>query len=229
MPNFVTLDLQTLLRRIGRAKIFYAVDSLGEPMRWDPGSPILLNHLGDTQGDVVFTPNAVVAPLTLEEISGDAEYEGDYVGENPVLEAPLFLADPALYRVISPIGVAHAGHFLTQPVHERTLVVFPERLFKLASGQGFGTVSYDRTNGWRFEGVDLDDARETLLALSLFIWRCRASRPPRRFRGGHGNESKNIESVQFTAMMHPLIPNGHRLYTDGDPSLYGIELDPAVS
>src|SRR5690606_2840212 len=232
--NTTLLNLQTLLRKVGRGVILYAHDgtfipntTVRNPVRWDPNTTAMqLAHLGDTEGEIIKQPNFTVANLTLPEISGDAVYEATALGENPVVDMPLFLADPNLFRLVTPTGSPHAGLERVQDVAERTIVIMPERLFKRPNAPGYGTLQYVTGGTWTLDGVELTPAQQTLLDLSVWIWRGYFSRPPRRFRGGHGDEAKNIEVCQFTAMMHPDMPDGHHLYTSGNPSDSGIELEP---
>jgi hypothetical protein len=44
------------------------------------------------------------------------------------------------------------------------------------------------------------------------------------FKGGHGNDAKNIVATTLHVMMHATMPDGQRLYTTGDPALVGISI-----
>jgi hypothetical protein len=225
--DYELLDLETVLRQYGRGTVWYAVDEAGDPTRWDGTSELLLNHLGDTEGDIVFSPNNAVATLTLPEISGGAVHDAIDTGENPTLEFPLFLADPDLLPIVAPRGSASAGHIRVCDVAERTLVLFPEKLFNVTGGCTYGTLSYTLAEGWKLEGVALTAAQETLLEISLWLWRGYFTRPNSTFKGGHGDDGKNIETVTFNCMMHASMPDGHRLYTRGDPATAGITIEGA--
>jgi len=225
--DFNLLDLETVLRQYGRGTVWYAVDESGDPAQWDGSSAISLAHLGDTEGDIVFTPNNIVATLTLPEISGGAVHDAIDTGENPTLEFPLFLADPDLLPIVAPRGSASAGHIRVCDVAERTVVLFPEKLFNVAGGCTYGTLAYTLATGWTLEGVALTAAQETLLELSLWLWRGYFTRPASTFKGGHGDDGKNIESVTFNCMMDASKPDGHRLYTRGDPATATIDLEGA--
>lgn len=216
------LDLQTVLRKIGRGVVMYAVDGSGEPLRWDGTSALTLAHLTDTEGDMNVTPNDTVAELTLPEISGDAIYEATYTGEAPTVDIPLFMADPDLLSIISPTGLASAGHVRVRDVFEHTIVIFPEALFRNADGT-YGELTYT-AGGWQVDGVAMTAGQQTLLAHSLWFWRSHFMRPERSFLGGHGNDAKNIVGVTLRAMMHPALPDGHRLFTTGDPALASIDI-----
>lgn len=223
MPTMTLLDLQTLLRKIGRGVVFYAVDGSGDPERWDGTSELDLAHLGDTEGPIAFNPNNTVATLTLPEISGDAIYEATAVGENPELTIPLFLADPDLLPIISPTGTAGAGHVRVRDVSERTLVIFPEELF-LDDDGAYKTLTY-ASSTWLLDSEALTAAQTTLLGLSVWFWRGYFSRPTRQFLGAHGDDGKNIVECTFMAMMHPEMPDGQRLYTQGDPATASIDIE----
>ncbi|MFA5604191.1 MAG: hypothetical protein WDA12_05025 [Bacilli bacterium] len=228
MLNVIPANLELILRRIGRGAVYYAVDDSDQPVRWDPGTPIAMKFLGDTEGEITITPNGTMANLTLPELSGDAVHEAEYVGDNPVLEIPLFLANPNLFPVVSPTGLSSAGHQRVRPADERTVLVIPERLMRKNDGT-YANLSFADGIGWQLDGAPLDAAHQTLLGLSFWLWRCYAARPTRRFLGGHGDDGKNIETVTFQGMMHPLMPDGHRIFTCGDPTLAGINIDPSVS
>lgn len=229
--NYSLLDLETLLRKIGRGVVFYAHDggssSVGDPTRWDAASALELAHLGDTEGDIAFEPNGTVANLTLPELSGDAIHEATHLGENPQLQIPLFLADPDLLPIVSPVGQAGAGYGRVRDVSERTVVIFPESTFQNADGT-YGTLAFSG-GSWTLDGGALPAANQTDLENSVWLWRGYFERPTRMFYGGHGDDGKNIETVNFNCMMHPDLPEGQRLFTVGDPSAVSIDIETGVS
>jgi len=226
--DYALLNLDDVLRRVGRGVIFFATATEATadrtPILWDAASPLHLKHLGDTEGDIQFVPNGTVANLTLPEISGDAPLEATHLGEAPALEFPLFLANPDLLPIISPRGVSHGGYGRVCDVTDITLVVFPETLFREADCT-FDGLEYTTAGGWKLGGVALTAAQLTKLALALWMWRGYFERPTLVFRGGHGDEGKAIESVRFVSMMHKSMPNGHYLWTRGDPNTQGIDLE----
>lgn len=228
--DYNLLDLAAVFRSIGRGVVFYAhaAGDVTTPVRWDPGlgEPLNLAHLGDTEGDITLNRNQTVAPLTLPEISGGAQYEATFTGENPVLDTPLFLADPALLPIVSPSGGAGGGYGRVAPAAERTIVVFPERLFKNAGDAttGYGELTF--VGGvWTIGGVALSAEQLRYLGMSVWLWRVYAVQASRRFLGGHGDAAKNIETVSWNALMHPDLPEGQRLYTEGDPADFGIDIE----
>lgn len=214
--NLSQLDLNAVKRSLGKGIVFYA-------NKWNPTTPLALTHLGDTEGDISIAPNAEVAMLTLPEVSGPAPHEADYTGEAPTIELPLYLADPSLMAVVSPSGSGSAGRTLRRAAKEYTLVVFPEALF-IDDNFERATLAYAGGN-WTLGGLALTEAQEELLATSLWFWRVVFNRPPRRFLGGAGDARKQIETVSCMVMHHPGLPEGHHLYTLGDPSLATPTID----
>ena len=215
------LNLADVVRTIGRGVVFRAP-------RWNPGigEELVLTHLGDTEGDISIATNAEVAGLTTPELSGGAMHEADFVGENPTIEAPIFLADPTLLALVSPSGVASGGRSRRSAPEEHTLVIFPEQLF-LETVAGIvhrRTVAFSG-GAWTFNGAALSAARQTLLDMSFWAWRGFFNRPPQRFLGGAGDAKKQIETVSFQVMHHPDMPEGHHLYTIGDPVAADIDLE----
>lgn len=223
MSNFNLADLTNLKASYGRGVVFYAD-------KWDTVSPLAMTQLGVTEGDINVNPNGATAGLTLPELTGPIPHEMDYLGENPVIEIPLYLADPSLIAIVSPSGSAHAGRSRRGPVKEYTLAIFPEALFLEANAEGIVSeyqVAFDAAGLWTFNGQPLTADQEQLLGASFWLWRVVFNRPTRRFRGGAGDDKKNIETVSTQSMHHPLLPEGHHIYTSGDPFLQNIDLNGA--
>lgn len=223
MSNFNLADLSNLKASYGRGVVFYAD-------KWDTISPLAMTQLGVTEGDINVNPNGATAGLTLPELTGPIPHEMDYLGENPVIEIPLYLADPALIAIVSPSGSKHAGRSRRGPVKEYTLAIFPEALFLSADAEGIvteKTVAFDGAGVWTFDGQPLTADQVALLGASFWLWRVVFNRPTRRFRGGAGDDKKNIETVSTQSMHHPDMPEGHHIYTSGDPFLASIDLNGA--
>jgi hypothetical protein len=221
MPNFTLMDVANIIASYGRGVVFRA------PV-WDPGAgPLAMSQLGVTEGDIAVNTNPATAGMTYPELTGPAVHEMDYLGENPVVDIPLYLADPALLAIVSPSGSAHAGRSRRGPVAEHTLAIFPEALFLDTVGGIVTprTVAFDALGAWTFNGVAITPAQQKLLDASFWLWRCVFNRPPRRFRGGAGDDKKNLETVSTQTMHHPDMPEGHHLYTTGDPFASSIDLN----
>lgn len=223
MPSIETLDLSAQLRSFGRGVIMYAD-------KWDLVTPLRLTHLADTEGDIVVNTNGEVASLTLPELTGPAAHEMDFTGENPVIEVPVFLADPALHAVISPMGSGSGGRSRRGRPREYTFAVFAEALFVGDDPDtGLPTRRVLNFGGgvWTIDGLPLTADEEALLGNTFWMWRGCFTRPPRSFKGGAGDARKNIETVTIQSLYHPDMPDGHRLYTTGDPADVDINLEGA--
>lgn len=221
MTTLALASVANLIASYGRGVVFRSD-------KWVPNDgPLSLTQLGVTEGDIAVNPNAATAKLTFPELTGPAAHEMDYLGEDPTIEIPLYLADPTLIAVVSPSGSAHAGRSRRGPVAEHTLVVIPEGIFLEATDGIVGDfdVAFDDAGVWTFNGVALNTERQRLLDASFWLWRCVFNRPPRRFRGGAGDDRKNIETVSVVAMHHPDLPEGHHIYTTGDPFAQSIDLN----
>lgn len=215
------LNLANVVRSIGRGVVFRA-----DP--WSPGTPLVLEHLGDTEGDIVINTNAEMAALTTPELTGPAPHEMDYTGEAPVIEIPLFLASPALLARVSPTGLAGAGRSRRSAPAEHTLVIFPEGLFLETDVNGEPQsveLEHAGSGVWTIDGNAPTAAQQALLDMTFWGWRAVFTRPPQRFLGGAGDARKNIETVTATLMHHPDMPSGHHLYTIGDPNDVGIDIE----
>lgn len=199
---------------LGRAAIFYSSTA------WDFDSALSMTFLGFTEGDVVQTENEEYQTLTLPEYTGSAPRKRSVQGSAPIVTIPLFTADPALLAILSPSGTASQGFRRQRPVVERTLVVFPEELFLSADGQTDLTLD---TNGgtWQIGGVALSAAQEALLAKARWYWRGHFTTPDTAF--SHSDVGKRVDETTFVVMFSDAAPNGHGLYTVGDPYDYGID------
>ena len=125
--DMTLLDLGDVLRSIGRGVIFYAPgnDALSVD-GWTPGTgELALAHLGDTEGDIVFTPHSETTGLTLPEVTGPAKHTAIFTGEAPTLSFPLFLADPSLLDVITPTSSRSGGQSFRRRAKEYTIAIFP--------------------------------------------------------------------------------------------------------
>lgn len=226
--DYTLLNLEDILRRIGRGSIFFATATAAEadrdPIRWDRDQELYLKHLGDTEGDISFVPNGEVATLTTPEISGPAPREATHLGEAPALEFPLYLADPDLRTMVNPRGVGHGGYNRVCDPRDLTLVVFPEILFRDADCN-YDSLEYTTAGGWKLDGVAFTGAQESKLELTLWLWRGYFEHPTLMWRGGHGDDGKTIEDCRFVSLMHGLMPDGYQLWDTGDPNTHGIDLE----
>jgi hypothetical protein len=212
-------DLDTSVFSVGKGAVFYA-DA------WDFNSNLhtSLNFLGFTEGQIEIEFNETFNTLTLPEYTGDAPHKHYVQGEAPVATIPLYTADPSLRAILSPTGGASGGRRRQQPVKEYTLVVVPEELF-LDLNDPTSQIDLPLTpdgSGWLLGGQALTTAQEDRLDQAVWLWRGAFTKPPLRYQ--HEDGGKLVDEVTFTVMYQVAAPNGHRLYTIGDPYAAGIDV-----
>jgi hypothetical protein len=217
-------SVASLIASIGRGVVFRSP-------RWNPNEGPLntLAQLGVTEGDISIATQPQVAGLTIPELTGPIPHEIDYQGENPKIEVPLYLTDPNNLAICSPSGSQHAGRSRRGPVAEHTIMIVPEALFLENIGSGIisdtNPLAFDDSGIWTINGQPMTDEQVELFGMSFWLWRAFFDRPPRRFRGGAGDASKNIEQVSIMSMHAAYMPEGHHIYTTGDPFENGIDLN----
>lgn len=215
---------------IGKGVILYALE-------WDGVADLTLTHLGDTEGDITFNSGEKLSGLKVRERYGDAYVRAYVAGADPVLTAPLFLADPTLRSLISPSGDGVIGTDARRPVVRYTLVVFPQFLFyNDETGKNDAKIRYTTAAGWQksaeatgdpdvFAALSADETR--MLGLSLWIWSGYFERPAITYRATIPGEDDvlDIETVTF----HGMRPTDEDLpmVTVGSPLTHGIVIDVA--
>jgi hypothetical protein len=215
------------IRDIGRGRVFYAVTAPGgsTPHQWDGTTELYFKWLCDTEGPIAFEPNQTVDRLTAVELTGDAALKAKVKGERPVITLPAIYADPVIRGLLSPTGSASGGYSTARPVTEFTVVVFAEELFYNST-----TKLYDQTldpNGgaWTLGGSALSAqaAKLKLFGLTTWAWRCFPLKAPFNFTDAdHG---KSVQNVDIELMTDVTKPEGHMLYTIGDPYLASTPID----
>jgi hypothetical protein len=225
-------ELTIAAAAMGRAAVLIAVNDayypgddlvVGDTQRWDRTGDLLLAHLGNTEGDVEFASDPAFSEMAFPELTGPMAHRRLYDGESLVVTLPLFFADPDLRAIASPTGSASGGYGRQRPVREHTLVIVPEQLLYDPTADAFEALTYSQANGFRVGGSALTDEQERLLGLSVWIWRGSFGRNLPAY--SHADGGKTIVPVEFTAMYAEEFPDGHRLYTLGDPTVAGIDLD----
>lgn len=212
---------------IGVTDAYYAGEEvvIGDTQRWQNDSPLRLAHLGNTEGPIELASEPAFSELTFQELTGPMPHRRLYDGESLTVTLPLFFADPDLRAIASPTGTASGGYGRQRPVREHTLVIVPEQLMYDTATDSFLPLTYSTANGFQVGGQALSEEQERLLGLSVWIWRGSFGRQLASF--DHADAGKTIVPVEFTGMYAEEFPDGHRLFTLGDPTLAGIDLDPA--
>lgn len=228
--------LSVAAAQMGRGAVLIGVKSsytpgdlvtVADTERWDGSGPLYLAHIGNTEGDIVPAPEVALSELTFPEYTGPAAHKRYYDGEGVLLTIPLFFADPRLRAICSPTGRSSGGYSRQRPVKEHTLVVVPEQLLFDPTSDAFEALTWTVGTGWRVGGTALTEEQERLLGLSMWFWKGSFGRQLPAF--AHADGGKTIAPVEFSVMHSPEFPDGDQLYTLGDPTEDGIELEGFVS
>lgn len=221
---------------MGRGVVLIGVNdsySPGDPVtvedtqRWDGTGPLLLAHIGTTEGAIEPAAEVAISELNFPEYTGPAAHRRYYDGETVTLTIPLHFADPRLQAICSPTGRASGGYSRQRPVKEHTLVVVPEQLLFDVANDEFDALTWDAGNGFQVGGVALSTEQERLLGMSQWYWRGSFGRQLPAFR--HEDGGKVVNPVEFMVMHSPEFPDGNQLYTLGDPTDESIDLAGFVS
>jgi hypothetical protein len=212
-------DLDSQVFSIGKAAVFY-----GPAWDFDSDLHAAMAFLGFTEGEVTATFNETYNSLTLPEYTGDAPHKQFVQGEAPEIELPMFAADPAIRQILSPTGSGSGGRKRQQPVREYTVALIPEELFLDLSDPDLqdDLALVPTGSAWELGGEALTNAQQDLLEQGAWFWRVRFSKPDLLYQ--HEDGGKVVVPVTGSVLYQVAAPNGHRLYTLGDPYDAGIDI-----
>ena len=217
----------TVQRDIGRSRVFSHFDTgSSKHAYWDGTSAINLVWLCDTEGDLVHNPNMTIDKLTAPELAADAALEAKVKGERPVVDLPAIYADPATRGILSPTEAASGGYSTGRPVKELTLVIFAEELFFNSTTNEYDLTLATNAGAWTLGGnplTGLSQRKQNLFGLTVWLWRCFSMKAP--FRFSDTDHGKSVETVEIECMLDTSKPEGHLLYTVGDPYLASPAID----
>jgi len=221
------LDLGTVVRSFGRGIVLRAP-------AWDFASNLgaALVNVIDTEGNLSVAFNAELAKLTTPELTGPAAHEIDYVGEDPVITVPGYFTDPTNAAIFSPSGTRSAGRSRRSAPLTHTIALIPEGVYlrdpdidRIVTA---GVLTYV-SGAWLLDGDPIGPVRQALMdGGAMWFWKCVANRPNMSLLGGAGDARKNIADLTIQTMHHPDAPEGHHLYTIGDPTDFGIDLETGI-
>lgn len=198
------ISLTEAIRALGRAMV-YAGDA------FTVGG---LVALGATEGDIEVEEQEEYSDLTLPEYTGGAVHDRKVLQSGALVTIPLIVGPAvgggsnggAVYDKISSIGDGGGGGYSTQqPVVTTNLLIVPE------SEIGAG-LSYPLAGPWS----------PAAPVHAIWIWRAVPEVSSQPFR--HGDGGKIIREVPFRSMFDTTKPEGHKLWTRGDPIPAGIEV-----
>lgn len=171
----------------------------------DPTTTGGLDILGAKEGDATLELNEEYHDLTFPEYSGPAVHERTLRGLNPRVTIPVVIGDYTLLDTLSPGGAMDAGHERQQDVVTTSLVLVPY--------SDFGTGSWEFSTAWS----------PAAPVGALWFWRGHFERPGFAYR--EADAGKVIQEVTFQVLWDSTKPDGHHLYTLGDPDAASITID----
>ena len=217
MATFDLLEIWQQSYDIGRPAIYVAGTGVYPdevPAYWDGGDALAMFHLGNTQGEVQFAPNAEFSNLTLQENTGPAILKSYMTGTAPTFTVSVF-GDPRMLRLISPTASASGGASRQTRVRPHTLWIGPEQLFILsAPGQTDQKVPVVYSGGvWTKNGSPFTTEDQRLFNMSIFCWKARFD----PFMPVYRHEEAGKAHAEITChLMHDVTkPEGHMQWTLG--------------
>lgn len=217
--TYTPLDLTTVVRDIGKAKLFYAAGAFA-----GSGTDLELTCLGDTEGEITIDPGPSYRELMLPELTGEVAHQKYLDGLKPVITvAGMFSAALASRAILSPTGSAHGGYDRPQAVTEYTLVIIPESVFREANVDA--ALAYTNGGTWEVGGDAASTAQLAFLDLSLWFWRVHVEKVMPKYSFADGG--KELQEVVFHAMYNGAMPQGSKIFTAGRPDQASIEIAAA--
>ena len=197
--------LTQALQAIGNAKLM-----VGDAM-----TVAGLAALGQKEGEMSFAINEVYNDLTATEQTGPAVHQRTLMGVSVTITIPIILGDPLLYATISPTGTQGGGWSNPQNVVTTSVLLIPDQ--ELAGGLAYDGTAWTRTAGNGHAG-----ASGAAAAPKHAIWLWRASPTREGWGFTYENGGKLITNVVYTSFFDAARPEGHKVYTIGDPVAQGI-------
>ena len=203
MAPLAPFTLAAALQSMGVAEIF-----LGNPLI-TPGGAGGMVSLGATEGVITFAAPQTLNVLNAPELTGEVAHQATVTLGAVTITAPVIMGDPALWARISATGRAAGGVSRPVAIAETSVLLIPR------SEVGGGLVysgSWARTAG---NGVAAAAAAAAAPKNAVWLWRAGVSMGDVPF--GYANGGKVIVTVTFTGMFDATKPEGHKVFTIGDP------------
>lgn len=198
-------SLSAALAAVGVAEVFIG----------DPFTNGGMSSLGAVEGTITVNVPQETNPLTAPELTGGVGHQATTTLGDVNVVVPVILGDPAVFAKISPTGLASGGHSIPQKVIETSVLIIPRA--EVGGSLNWDTVApgWARTAG---NGVAAGtSAAGGAVAPKNAIWLWRAYPTFGGLPYSYGNGGKVIVEVTFHAMFFAANPEGHKVYTIGDP------------
>ncbi len=195
-------SLAEALRSIGNAEVY-----IGNPLIADG-----MDSLGATEGTATFSAPNEMNMLTAPEMTGGTPHSATVTPGAVTIRVPVIMGDPALLAKIAPWGTASAGWSTPQSVTETSALLIPRA--EVGGGLAYNAAQtrWERTAGNNVAAANGVDAAPKH---AIWLWRAYLSFGDLPF--AYANGGKVITEVTITAMFSGSKPEGHKIYTIGDP------------
>lgn len=215
-PSYSLTAIDLASAAIGRAAVFTA-------NYWAGSTDLALTHLGYTEGNIQVAANTEFSNLTLPELTGPAPLKAYQKGEAPVLGFSVLCGTQALAALFSPTAAGSSGYKRWREVTYKTLVLFPEDLFIAANAEKALAFTKGSPGAWTIGGVAASAAQLAKIDLSMWFWKGYFTRVAPSFNPEDGG--KAMQAIEFHAVQDLTKPDGHQIWTLGDPADASIDID----
>jgi hypothetical protein len=205
MAGLTPFSLSAAIASIGVAEVY-----IGDPITAING----MLSLGGVEGTIDVSPGYNTNPLTAPELTGDVAHQMVTTLGNVTVKIPLIIADMSVIPKISPTGTTGGGFSIPQKAQETAVLIVPRNQ---VGGNLVNTTGL--TAGWtRTAGNGIVGASGAPAAPINAIWFWRATPTYASLPFQYANGGKIIIEVTFTAMFDGTKPEGHKVFTIGDPT-----------
>lgn len=228
MPELINIASQAY--DIGRAAIFRAPYWDGTTNLFDDLLDTRFQHLGNTEGEIAFAPNAEYSSLMIPENLGPGVLKKYLTGFAPTAEFGMF-PSPTLSPILSPTGAASGGNTRQRRVKLHTLWIAPEQLFIKPNAVTNIEEEVEVTVAagvWSKDGEAFTAEDQRLFDMSIFIWMADFTQMMPTYR--HEDGGKSLTTVTLSALQDLTKAEGHQIWTMGSELVAsGIDLEAAGS
>lgn len=205
MAGLTPFSLSAAIAAIGVAEVY-----IGDPITAING----MLSLGAVEGTIEVSPGYNSNPLAAPELTGDVAHQMVTTLGNVTVRIPLIVADMSVIPKISPTGTTGGGFSIPQKAAETSVLIIPRSQVggSLVNTTGL-TAGWTRTAG---NGVGASSGAPAAPTNAIWLWRATPTYASLPFQ--YGNGGKVIIEVTYTAMFDGTKPEGHKVFTIGDPT-----------
>lgn len=198
-------SLTAALAAMGVAEVFIG----------DPFTNNGMSSLGAVEGTITVNVPQETNQLTAPEMTGGVAHQSTITYGDVNVVVPVIMGDPAILAKISPTGLKSGGHSTPQKVVETAVLIIPRA--EVGGGLDWnpaviGGPGWDRTAG---NGVSAGTLAAAAPKNAVWLWRAFPTFASLPF--SYANGGKVIAEVTFHAMFYAANPEGHKIFTIGDP------------